>query len=187
VRGRQRVEEILRSTPWMMDALVAAREVDAPDWLIGAGSVRTAVWDSLHGFDEPTPLADIDLVFFDPADLSEERDRAAEDALRRVLPGAPWDAKNQAAVHLWYARRFGYAVEPLGSTEEGVASWPETATCVGVRLEHDGRLKLVAPHGLDDLLGLVHRRNPARVSVEEYERRLRSKRIRERWSLVRVA
>ena len=170
----------------MVDALGAAREVDATDWLIGAGAVRTAVWDRLHGFDEATELADIDLVFFDAADLSEERERAIEEALAAALPGLPWDAKNQAAVHLWYEERFGYAVEPLGSTAEGVATWPETATCVGVRLEHDGHLNVVAPHGLDDLLGLVHRRNPARVSVEEYERRLRGKRITERWPLVRV-
>lgn len=27
----------------------------------------------------------------------------------------------------------------------------------------------VAPCGLGDLLGMVHRRNPARVTVEEYE------------------
>jgi hypothetical protein len=31
---------------------------------------------------------------------------------------------------------------------------------------------IVAPLDLDDLLGLVHRINPARVSIEEYERRL---------------
>jgi uncharacterized protein len=185
-RGRERVEAILRATPWMMDSLVAARNVDAPDWLIGAGAVRTAVWDSLHGFDGPTELADIDLVYFDPDDLSGERDGAVEEALSAELPGTPWDAKNQAAVHLWYPAKFGHRVEPLGSVEEGVASWPEIATCVGVRLEHDGHLEVVAPHGLDDLLGLVHRRNPARVSVEEYERRLRTKRISERWPLVGV-
>jgi uncharacterized protein len=170
----------------MMDALVAAREVDATDWLIGAGAVRTAVWDSLHGFPEPTELADIDLVFFDPVDLTVARERAVENALAAALLGVPWDAKNQARVHLWYAERFGGDVEPFGSTEEGVATWPETASCVAVRLEDDDGLHLVAPHGLDDLLGLVHRRNPARVSVDEYERRLRSKRIRERWPLVSV-
>jgi hypothetical protein len=186
VRGGERVEEIIGSTPWLVEALEAAREVGAPDWLIGAGAVRTAVWDRLHGFDEATDLSDIDLVFFDAANLSKERERAIEEALAAELPGVPWDAKNQAAVHLWYEERFGYAVEPLGSTAEGVATWPETATCVGVRLEEDGSLEVVAPHGLDDLLGVVHRRNPARVSVEEYERRLRDKRIRERWPLVRV-
>jgi hypothetical protein len=186
MRPREALEAIVRSTSWLVDALVAAREVGAPDWLIGAGAVRTAVWDRLHGFDDPTQLADIDLVFFDPADLSDERERAIEAALVAELPGARWDAKNQAAVHLWYAAKFGHAVEPLGSTAEGVATWPETASCVGVRLEHDGRLAVVAPHGLDDLLGLVHRRNPVRVSVEEYERRLHRQRIRERWPLVRV-
>lgn len=44
----------------------------------------------------------------------------------------------------------------------------------------------MAPHGLDDLLGLVLRRNPTRVSVEEYERRLRAQRVTERWPRVRV-
>jgi hypothetical protein len=186
MRRSEELEAILRSTPWMMEALMAARQVDAPDWLIGAGAVRTAVWDSLHGFDEPTALADLDLVFFDPADLSERRERALEDALRGELPSAPWDATNQAALHIWFEKRFGHAVKPVHSTEEAVATWPEVATCVGVRLARDDRLEVVAPHGLDDLLGLVHRRNPARVSIGEYERRLRTKRIRERWPLVRV-
>jgi hypothetical protein len=186
VPGRERLEEILRSTPWLMEALAAAREVDAPDWLIGAEAIRTAVWDRLHGFGHASELADIDLAFFDPADLSPERDRAVEEALRTRLPQVPWDAKNQAAVHLWYPAKFGYEVEPLGSSAEGVATWPDTAACVAVRLERDDRLEVVAPYGLDDLLGLVQHRNPARVSVEEYERRLESKRIRERWPRVRI-
>jgi len=160
--------------------------VDPPNWVIGAGAVRTAVWDSLHGFEEPSRPADVDLAFFDRADLRPDRDLAVERALRERRPETLWDAKNQAAVHLWYPARFGYEVEPLPSTAAGVATWPETATCVGLRLEADGRMTVVAPHGLDDLLGLVHRRNPARVSPEEYERRLRTKRIAERWPRVRV-
>ena len=169
-----------------MAALVAAREVDAPDWLIGAGAIRNAVWDRLHGFDEPTRLADVDLAFFDPDDLSPERESQIEGELRERLPDAPWQARNQAAVHLWYERKFGYPVEPLSSCADAIATWPETATAVAVRLTHDDRLHVVAPCGLDDLLGLVHRRNPRRVSVEEYERRLRTKRIAERWPRVRI-
>ena len=60
----------MRATPWLMAALEAARDVDPPDWLIGAGAVRTAVWDRLHGHAEPTPLRDLDLAFYDPDDLS---------------------------------------------------------------------------------------------------------------------
>jgi uncharacterized protein len=44
----------------------------------------------------------------------------------------------------------------------------------------------VAPCGLDDLFGLVCRRNPRRVGVEHYQRRLRDKRVAEHWPRVRV-
>jgi len=169
LRGRRKLEEMVRSTAWLMAALRAAREVDPPDWLIGAGAVRTAVWDRLHDFREPSPLGDIDLVFFDRSDLSPERDRQVERALRAQLAEAPWQAKNQAAVHVWYPDEFAEVVPPLDSSAAAVATWPETAACVGLRLDDRERLRVLAPYGLHDLLGLVHRRNPARVSIEEYE------------------
>jgi uncharacterized protein len=175
-----RLEEIARMTPWLWAALEAAREVDPPDWLLGAGAVRTAVWDRLHGV-QPALPKDVDVVFFDPDDLSPERDAQVERALRERAPDIPWDSKNQAAVHRWYPRRFGYEVEPLSSSADGVATWPETAVCVGLHLDARDRLAVVAPYGLEDLFGLVHRRNPRRVSVEEYERRLCEKQIAQRW------
>ena len=89
-------------------------------------------------------------------------------------------------MHLWYAARFGYEVPALASTADAVVTWPETATSVGARLEQDDTMTIVAPVGLDDLLGLVHRRNPARVSVDEYERRISTKRIAERWPRARI-
>jgi hypothetical protein len=186
VRSQARFEEIVRSTDWLMRALVAARDVNPPDWLIGAGAVRGAVWDRLHGHETRTELADLDLLFFDPDDLSEQHEQEIQRRLEAKLPEAPWDAKNQAAVHLWYPQKFGFEVEPLTSTAAAVATWPETAVCVGVRLTSDDRLVMEAPFGLDDLLGLVHRRNPARVSVQEYERRVAAKRISERWPRVTV-
>jgi uncharacterized protein len=181
-----RFEAIVRTTPWLMEALVAARDVDAPEWLIGAGALRNAVWDRLHGFAEPTPPADVDVGFFDLADLSDARDEEVEAALRARLPSVPWQAKNQAAVHVWYPRRFGLRVEPFASAAEAVATFPETATAVAVRLEPDDRLTVVAPYGLDDLLGLVHRHNPRRATVELYEQRLAAKRIAERWPRVTI-
>jgi uncharacterized protein len=168
-----------------MQALDAARDVDAPDWLINAGAIRDAVWDDLH--DRPPAMPrDVDLGFFDPGDLSPERDAEVEAALRERAPDLPWEAKNQAAVHLWYPQRFGFDVPPFRTTAEAVATFPLTAACVGVRLLPDDELLVVAPYGLDDLLGGVCRHNPARVPRSFYEEWLAARsHWRQRWPRLR--
>jgi uncharacterized protein len=177
---------MVRSSALLMRALDVARAVDPPDWLIGSGVIRNLVWDRLHGFERPTTPTDLDLIFFDPAALGEEREQEVRDALAVKAAAIPWDAKNQAAVHLWHPDVFGVDVEPLTSSADAVSTWPETATAVGVRLLPDDSLRVVAPCGLDDLFGLVCRRNPRRVTVEEYRRRVHSKRIAERWPMVTI-
>lgn len=55
-------------------------------------------------------------------------------------------------MHTWYASEFGTGpVAALGSVADAVATWPETATCVAVRLDTAGALHVCAPLGLDDL------------------------------------
>jgi hypothetical protein len=181
-----RLEALVRSSDWLMDALRAARDVDPPDWLVGGGVLRDLVWDRLHGRAAPLAPRDVDLAFFDPARLDAGRDAEVERALADRLDRVPWDAKNQAAVHRWYGRVFGRQVEPLASAADGVGTWPETATAVAVRLLDGDELQVVAPCGLEDLFALVCRRNPRRVSVEHYRRRLRDKRVAERWPMVTV-
>jgi hypothetical protein len=176
--------DLIRRAPVLMTALRAARAVDAPDWLVSAGAVRDAVWDLLHDR-PPAPPRDVDLGFFDPTDLSEAREAAVTAALRARAPDIEWDARNQAAVHLWYPARFGLEVEPFTSTADAVATFPETASCIGLRLRSDDSLHVVAPHGLDDLLGCVCRHNPTRVTPEFYEQRVASHGWRERWPRMR--
>jgi hypothetical protein len=179
-----RLEGIIRATPWTMRVLAAARACGAPGWWVGGGVLRDLVWDRLHGRFDPARVKDVDLAFYDPADRSHMPQVALERALAACLPGVVWDAKNQAAVHTWYQRRFGVRVAPLGSAAEGVATWPETATAVAVRLHADDRLDVLAPCGLEDLLEGVCRRNPRRVTVEQYRHRLVRKRVAERWPKV---
>jgi hypothetical protein len=182
-----RLAALVRSSDWLMAALRAVRDVDPPDWLVGGGVLRDLVWDRLHGRAEPGRPRDVDLAFFDPLRLDPGRDAEVERALLARLAGVPWDAKNQAAVHRWYGRVFGAGeVAPLGSAADGVGTWPETATAVAVRLLDGDKLQVVAPCGLEDLFGLVCRRNPRRVSVAHYRRRVRDKRIADRWPGVRI-
>jgi hypothetical protein len=44
----------------------------------------------------------------------------------------------------------------------------------------DDSLLVAAPHGLDDLLHMIVRRNPRRLMVDLFRQRLQSKRIREK-------
>src|SRR5438067_5990735 len=107
---RQQLSAFLLGHSWFRPILETVRRLDPPDWYVGGGVIRSLVWDHLHGYSVPTPLADVDVAFFDPFDLTPGRDYAVEEALRDHLPGVPWEAKNQAAVHLWYGARFGRSV-----------------------------------------------------------------------------
>ena len=169
-----------------MQALTHVRALRLRTWCVGAGAVRNMVWDALHGHAVPSRLADVDVAWFDADDLSPERDAALQRQLHALAPDTPWEVTNQAGVHLWFEREFGHAVEPLRSLDEAVASWPEYATAVGLRLDDDDRLHVIAPHGLADLFAMVVRRNPVRVSVETYRQRVASKRYAQRWPRVTV-
>jgi hypothetical protein len=180
-----RLSAIVRESPHLMSALEAARAVDASDWLIGAGAIRDAVWDSLH--DRP-PIAvprDVDLAFFDAVDLTPTRERSVRLDLLARTPDLPWEVKKQAAVHLWYPDRFGIDIAPFRSSAEAVATFPETASCVAVRLLADDDMLVVAPHGLDDLFGCDCRHNATRVPADLYERRVAEKGWLVRWPRLR--
>jgi hypothetical protein len=181
----ERFLAMVRENDFLMSALLAARDVALPNWYIGAGVLRDFVWDRLHGR-PPLPPRDIDVAFFDANDLSRDRDIDAQCALERRLGGVPWEAVNQAAVHLWYGEAFGTSASALTSCEAAIATWPETVTCVGIRLCVDDSIAICAPFGLEDLFGMIWRRNPARVTVDEFERRLARKHVHERWERVRI-
>ena len=182
----RRLAALARSTPWFHHALRAARDLGLADWCIGAGAVRNLVWDALHRYATPSALPDVDLAFFDAGDLSPARDRALQARVQAACPSLRWEVVNQAAVHTWFEAHFGHAVAPLRSLEEAVASWPEFATAVGVSLATDDTIRVLAPHGLDDLFGMLVRRNPVRASLATWRERVEGKRYAQRWPRVRV-
>jgi len=183
---QQDLAQLIQATPWFMSVLEAVRACNPPDWLIGAGIIRNLVWNHLHQYQAPTSLADIDVIFFDPIDLRPERDHMVQRQLAQILPDLNWEATNQAAVHLWYEDVYGFSVPALHSSEEAVGTWPETATSVAVRLLSSGQIHIVAPCGLSDLFNMVLRRNPCRITREQFVKRLRSKDILRKWPRVQV-
>jgi uncharacterized protein len=173
------VADIIAQDPVGMKQLRAVRTLALPDWCIAAGFVRNRVWDHLHGIVPAREPVDIDVLYYESSDLSKETEQAFEARLVKLLP-APWQVRNQARMHVWKN------LPPHRSTADAMTYWLETVTAVGVRLESDDSLTVVAPLGTDDLLGLACRPTSfGRTRRDEYEARIASKRWRELWPKVR--
>ncbi len=175
------VENMVRSDPWMIRVLNTAEHLDLPDWWSGAGSLRNAVWDRLAG---RTPLhdSDVDLLYFDESDTSPEKDWQLEDQMNTESPFAKWEVRNQARMH--NTDDF----PPYTSTNDGIAHFVETATCVGVH-SNNGQLELIYCYGSSDLLEMVARpipqfQDPSKIDV--FRNRIARKQWKNRWPNLQV-
>lgn len=182
----QQLKEIILSNEWLMEILKAVRKCDPPHWYVGAGIIRNIVWDRLHGYKIPTPTRDVDVAIFDKTDLNSKKDRLIQEQLKLLLPEIEWEVTNQAGVHLWYEKHFGFQVEPYVSCEDAISTWPETATSIGVRLLEDESIKIFAPYGLEDLFTMTLRRNTKRITKEIFLHRVLEKQICKKWPEVTV-
>ena len=145
---------LLMSDPLRRQILETVATLNLPDCWIGAGFVRDAVWDSLHGYDVVELNGDVDVIWYDVALSRSEIDRVFEQQLSDKVPGLLWSVKNQARMHL----RNNDA--PYSSAAEAMRHWPETATAVAARLDSFGEVEINAPLGLEDLFALVLRPTP---------------------------
>ena len=144
------VIEIISNSKWRMGVLRLVEDLGLPDWWVGAGFVRNAVWDHLHG--KPmTPLNDIDVLYYDAERRDAEIDENLEIELQSRGPKKRWSVRNQARMHL----RNGD--EPYGSTLDAMRHWPETVTALAVSFGSSGQVILAAPFGVDDLFDLIVR------------------------------
>lgn len=166
---------LIENDEWMMNILRVAEKLNFPDWVIGAGFVRNKVWDYLHGYTKKeVETNDIDLVYYDPNGNDQKTDERLSQKLRKET-GINWEIVNEAYAHQWNH------LSPYKSTIDALSQWPETATGIGVKLEN-GQLKLIAPHGIDDLVNLVVRPSPKFPDgIERVRERAEEKRWIVKW------
>ena len=176
------IKNLIKSDTWMMQVLSAARELNLPDWMIGAGFVRNKVWDHLHGFkNHEVQTADIDLIYFDPDNKEELTEKDLDKKLAQIMD-VKWSAKNQSRMHLKHKR-----TQPYINCVEALSEWVGTPTCVAVRLEADDSISLFAPHGIDDLVNLVVRPSPTFLDdLPTFWERIKSKKWLEKWPKLKV-
>ncbi|WP_421761211.1 nucleotidyltransferase family protein [Devosia sp.] len=150
---REVLAAMVRDEPVLMEVLKGIRAEVLPEGMLVAGALYHMAWNRLAGRPGLVTVNDLDVFFFDDADLSYE----AEDvAIQRLaarfahLP-IPVQVRNQARVHLWFEGKFGAPFTPLQSAEEMLGRYAARAYAVGARLEPDDQITIMAPFGLDDL------------------------------------
>jgi len=145
-----------------------------PDAWIVAGCLVQTVWNVRTGRAVDYGIADYDVFYFDP-DLSWQ----AEDAVIRRLQqtfaasGVTVEARNQARVHLWYPQKHGLPYPALRCSTDGIDRFLTRNTQVGIRRTREA-YDVYAPHGFDDIEGLIVRPNPgANFSAANYAAKAR--------------
>lgn len=164
-----RLADGLRMNEALWECLHRLPALNLPAWYLGAGCVAQTIWNLAHNKAPSADILDYDLVYYD-RDLSEEREHSVTRAAWELVAGLPLelDVKNQARVHLWYPKRFGYSIQPYQSTEDAIGTWPTTATAIGVRPSGQ-QLEVWAPFGTDDLFNLVVRPNRVQITPAIYD------------------
>jgi hypothetical protein len=171
---------IVRADPMLTAVLTTVRGLELPDWRIFSGAVYQSVWNARTGRPAGYGRKDFDLGYFDP-DTSWD----AEDAVIKRVAAAfdeplrsEVEVRNQARVPLWFPQKFGEAYPPLAGTDEALERFVAPAFAVGIRLEKDDGISVVAPFGLDDMFDLTIRPNPNRPLAKDWDRVIQKARAR---------
>ncbi|KQL52624.1 hypothetical protein AN964_03140 [Heyndrickxia shackletonii] len=176
--------QLVREDKWMMDILRTAKTLNLPDWWVCAGFVRSKIWDTLHGFEERTPIPDVDVIYFDEKNTDESEEKRLEESLRHLHPNVPWSVKNEARMHV------KNNIPPYSSSVDAISKFPETATALGLKLDEEDQLILTAPCGLEDVLHLKVKPSPYFMEEREresiYEERIIKKNWKSIWNKINI-
>ena len=82
-----------------LQTLECLRVLDLSDGYIAAGFVRNLVWDHLHNKLIPTPLNDVDVIYFDLDETNTDKYKDYQQTLKIMMPEVNWQVRNQALMH----------------------------------------------------------------------------------------
>ncbi len=167
---------------WQWEVLRAVRDLKLPDCWVAAGFARNAIWDLAHGYAKPTPLADINVLFFLDAPDEAYSEQEYEAALTNSLPQHNWQVRNQARMH--HVNGF----QPFHSSADAMCHWVETPTATGLALDRLERLQINAPLGVADLIGLRVQPGPMfrGALLPVYRQRIQAKNWAATWPKLRL-
>ena len=205
----KRLGDIIKREPFRMRCLRALRALDLPQGYIGAGFVRNAIWDELHARATPTPLNDIDVIYFS-GEINPPQSVASADNTLESVPQPQAYSPNSVAVKPglkaqeqaierelarmvpqanWQVKNQAHMHEahehaPYQNCHDAISYWIERETCVAVRLLANDDLDILAPFGLEANFAGTISINPKYPRPEVFKQRFASKNWLTVWPLL---
>jgi uncharacterized protein len=175
-----KIVELVKHDKLRIISLDCVFQLNLPQCYLAAGFVRNLVWDHLHQKQVPTPLNDLDVIYFDPTERSAGVYLEYEALLKEWMPKLNWQVRNQAQMHIRNGDR------PYRSSIDAMSFWPEKETAVGIRKAGKTEYECVSAFGFESLFNLEITHNPKR-NRDIFERRLKSKDWLAQWPNLTVA
>ena len=178
------LEEILNRNKTLMEILKRLEKYQKEDsnfknYYVGAGAINQTVFNYFHRYPIDQNISDNDIVYYDKDTSYEQEDKIIkkiESSLKDL--NIKTDIKNECRVPIWKKEKYNQEIKPYLSVEDAISRWITTITCIGVRLE-EGKLKIYAPYGLEDLFSLIIRPVKKDATLKVYEEKV--KKWQQKW------
>lgn len=164
----------VQENPINKQILQLAPQLGVSDWWLTAGALFQTVWNVLDGKDPQNGIRDYDFFYFDE-DTSYEAEDAVIRRAQELFKGidAEIEVRNEARVHIWYEEHFGVPAIPFLSSTDAIDHFAAKTCCFGATTDKNGKTRVYAPHGYEDLFARRIIPNPVLAPRDVYEAKLK--------------
>lgn len=175
-----KIIQLVKQDKLRVEALACVQQLDLPQCYLAAGFVRNLVWDCLHQKPVPTPLNDIDVIYFDSNEVDDEAYLKYELVLATNMPQVNWQVRNQAKMHIRNGDK------PYRNVVDAMSFWPEKETAVAIRKVDSNHYECESAFGFESLFNLQVTYNPKRRR-NIFDNRVKSKNWLVQWPMLKIA
>ena len=170
--------KIIKQNSDLVTILDYIYELKLPNFYIAAGSVFQTIWNYYDNKPLNFGIKDIDIIYYDPINLSKESEqkleKKIEDYLKKAGLNYELDIHNEARMHLWKKDNENKNIDQYKNSEDAIDQWIATVHAIGITKENN-EIKVYAPYGLSDIFSktirpIKHKNN----SKELYNKKVAS-------------
>lgn len=146
--------KIIKQNSDLVTILDYIYELKLPNFYIAAGSVFQTIWNYYDNKPLNFGIKDIDIIYYDPINLSKESEqkleKTIEDHFKKAGLNYELDIHNEARMHLWKKDNENKNIDQYKNSEDAIDQWIATVHAIGITKENN-EIKVYAPYGLSDI------------------------------------